>query len=53
MSARFSVVDDQIHPIVAAMRVGNKCSIDLYDVHVIIYGPQGPGVSTDPSNIFE
>lgn len=53
MSARFSVVDDQNHPIVAAMRVGNKCSIDLYDVHSIIYGPHGPGISTDPCTIFQ
>lgn len=52
VSSRFSVVDDPIHPIVAAMRIGNKCSIDLYDVHTIVYGPMGPGVTTDPSTIF-
>lgn len=34
------------------MRVGNKCSIDLLDVHVIVYGPQGPSIITDPSQLF-
>ena len=34
------------------MRVGNKCSIDLSDVFLIIYGPQGPGLVTEPTNIY-
>lgn len=34
------------------LRIGNKCSIDLSDVHVIVYGPQGPSIITDPNQIF-
>lgn len=52
VSTRFTVTDDEIHPVVAYIRVGNKCSIDLLDIHVIVYGPQGPSIVTDPNQIF-
>ena len=38
ISARFTKVDDFLHPIIATVRVSNKCTFDLYDVHTIVYG---------------
>jgi hypothetical protein len=35
-----------------AIRVSNKCLVNIYDVHIIVYGPAGPGIETDPSTIF-
>lgn len=46
------MIDNPLHPIEADIRVGNKCSIDLSDVFLIIYGPQGPGLITEPGNIY-
>jgi hypothetical protein len=34
------------------LRVSNKCLVNLYDVHVIVYGQLGPSVETEPSTIF-
>jgi hypothetical protein len=46
VSARFSPVDDGVYPVIAGIRISNKSIINIYDVHVIVYGPQGPGIST-------
>jgi arginine exporter protein ArgO len=47
------MVQDQTFAVNAVLRVVNKCSISLYDVYVIVYGVQGPGILTDPSTIFQ
>lgn len=46
------MTEDHLNPISVDLRIGNKCSIDLNDVFVIVYGPQGPGLQTDPNNIY-
>ena len=46
------MIEDPIHPIEADIRVGNKCSIDLSDLFLIVYGPHGPGIVTDPPNVY-
>jgi hypothetical protein len=51
---KFSMVDDDpIYIAMAEIKIINKCSISLYDVHVIVYGIQGPSIVTDPSTIFQ
>jgi hypothetical protein len=45
--------DDDIYPVIGSLRLANKCAIDLLDVFVIVYGPQGQNVEVSPSKIFQ
>jgi len=45
--------DDDLYPVVGNLRLANKCAIDLLDVFVIVYGPQGQNVDVSPSKIFQ
>jgi hypothetical protein len=36
--------EDEMYPVVGSLRLANKCAIDLLDVFVIVYGPQGQNV---------
>jgi hypothetical protein len=53
VTGKFTIIDDPIFAINAVIKILNKCSISLYDVYVIVYGIQGPGILTDPSTIFQ
>lgn len=33
--------------------MANKCAIDLLDVFVLLYGPQGQNVEVSPSKIYQ
>ncbi len=45
--------EDEIYPIVGSLRLANKCAIDLLDVFVLVYGPQGQNVEVTPAKIFQ
>ncbi len=45
--------EDETYPIVGSLRLANKCAIDLLDVFVLVYGPQGQNVEVTPAKIFQ
>ncbi len=45
--------EDDTYPVVGSIRIANKCAIDLLDVFVIVYGPQGQNVEVTPNKIFQ
>jgi hypothetical protein len=53
ISAKYSLGEETADGVTAQMRVTNKCSISLYDVHVLVYGVEGPGIETEPPTIFQ
>lgn len=40
MTGKYSVTGNERYPVTCEVRVANKCAINLYDVFVIVYGPQ-------------
>lgn len=40
MTGKFTVTGNDRFPVTCELRVANKCAISLYDVFVIVYGPQ-------------
>lgn len=53
IACRYTIIEDDKYPVIANIRVGNKCAIDLIDVFVIVYGPQGSDVEVTPNKIFQ
>ena len=45
--------DDELYPIVGNLRVANKCAIDLLDIFVLVYDPQGQNIEVTPNKIFQ
>lgn len=40
VTGKFTVTGNERFPVTCEVRVANKCAISLYDVFVIVYGPQ-------------
>lgn len=47
------MVDDETYPIVASIKAANKCSIDIYDIHGIVFGSQYSDVEGGTFKVFQ
>ena len=40
VTGKYTITGNDRYPVTCEVRVANKCAINLYDIFVIVYGPQ-------------